>query len=837
MSRFRSASLFSAACLVLAAQLPASAQTQTPIQLFGSTLVRLSATVTSAGNPTIFNSSNVNLTCAAPIKAVLSSTRDGLGKVLLDNYVQISVTNAAGVKSTPVNVCTSPTSQGGQNGSAVSCFNFAYQSAATGFIGNNMDTFAPTGGIPPIDVSSFLVPGTQQATIELVDTGYYLTNASLYLVTNCTQGGVTGPATVTGNPIPATNPPPDKLKQDFDFNPSTGQSVGFTYDISTSQQNGQLTITDNTIPNATDMPLDPALWQSQYATGTSFATSSCIVHRGEILNGHSACKLYTLTCQVGTGLASTGAQCPVSQLRDEIFADRFTGPSFGLPDITGTNGKTFHQGVGLLMASEGWTGGNCIFDTASGLQSNDCPQNLLTFFSSPGVVAPTPLASTSTSGLTARSRLIAPQGLSAKIDLGLGDGGDEELDINGTGTHPNSTFISVSGVPEDLTTVTVTGAHSTWVNSHTVKAALSSEPPVLPNTVPNYLNFHASPIQTITYGLAPASAVLSTKFAIPGDTTLTNTVGCPSPATPGTPIASIFAPPTQTLSIPTDGQYSLHYFAQDCAGTEELKFTSVGTGGWATSFYTVPINVDTVAPVVSAGPVLSPAPITIKTTPNAYAVGQKVYANYTCTDNASGLASCGASTWSAAGTLSSGALSSLVDTSTPGTKSFTVTPTDIAGNTGTPVTVTYTVVKESAELVLLQAAPDTVQTGTRITYDLLALNFGPDVAPDVIITDTLPAGTTFVSAGYETVFCALFGGCSTPAQAPTCTVSGSTLTCKPGALKALAWNNIVGFGVKITLNVTAPVRTVLTNTATALSGASDPDLSDNTSTQKTTVRR
>lgn len=835
MSCLRSASLVSAS-LLLASQLPAFAQTQTPIQLFGSTLVRLSTSGASDAHPVIFNSSNVNLTCSSPIKAVLSSTRDGLGKVLLDNYVQVSVTSPAGVSSTPVNVCASPFSQGGQNGSPVSCFNPAYQTAATGFIGADMNLYAPTGGVPPIDVSSFLTPGNQQMTIELVDTGYYITNASLYLVTSCTQGGVTGPATVTGNPIPATNPPPDKLTQDFDFNPSTGQTVGFTYDISTSQQNGKLTIADNTIPNATDMPLDPALWQPQYATGTSFATSSCIVHRGEILNGQAACKLYTLTCQVGTGLASTGAQCPVSQLRDEVFADRFTGPAFTLPDITGTNGKIFHQGVGLLMAAEGWTGGNCVFDTASGLQSNDCPQNLLTFFSSPGIVAPTPLASSSTLGLTARSRLISPQGLSAKISLG-GNDFDEELDINGTGTHPNSTFVSVSGVPEDLTTVTVTGAHSGWINAHTVNVALSSEPPVLPNTVPNYQNFHASPIQTITYGLAPASTILSTKFAIPGDTTLTNSAGCPSPASPSTPLAAIYAPPTQTLSIPIDGLYSLHYFAQDCAGTEELKFTSVGTGGWATSFFSVPVNVDTVAPVVSSGPVLSPAPITIKTTPNAYAIGQKVYAGFTCTDNASGLASCGASTWSAPGTLSSGALSSLIDTSTPGNRTFTITPTDIAGNTGLPVTVSYAVVKESAEVVLLQAAPDTVQTGTKITYDLLALNFGPDVAPDLVITDNLPAGTTFVSAGYESVSCALFGGCSAPAQASTCTVSGSTLTCKPGALKALTWNNIIGVGVKITLNVTAPARTVLSNTATALSGASDPDLSDNTSTQKTTVRR
>jgi hypothetical protein len=155
----------------------------------------------------------------------------------------------------------------------------------------------------------------------------------------------------------------------------------------------------------------------------------------------------------------------------------------------------------------------------------------------------------------------------------IGDDFDEELDFDGTGTHPNSTFITVSGVPEDLTTVTITGAHAGgWINKRSFKVGLSSEPPVLPSTVPNYQNFLASPIQSITYGIAPASTVLSTKFAIPGDVTLTNSNGCPAPAHPTVPLASIFSPPSQTVQVLTDGQYLLHYFAQDCAGTEELQF-------------------------------------------------------------------------------------------------------------------------------------------------------------------------------------------------------------------------------------------------------------------------
>jgi hypothetical protein len=663
-----------------------SAFGQTPIQLFGSTFVRPSTSGASVSSPITFNSATVNLTCAAPIQAVLSSTPDGLGNVLVDNFIQVSVT--AGTNTTgPTNVCRGGSSEGGLNGTTqFNCFNSNYGLAAPGLLGQNMNTgsFIASGGVAPIDISGLLAPGTLQVKIDAVDTGSLLTNASLYLVTSCTQGGVTGPATVTGNPIPANNPPPSLLVQDFDFDTAPGQNLGFTYDISTSQQNGQLTVTDNTIPNANDMPLDPVLWQSKYATGTSFATSSCLIHRGELLNGQSACKLYTLTCQVGTGTTSAGALCPVSKLRDEVFADKFTGPAFALPDIIGsTTGKTYHQGVGLLMAAEGWNGGPCGFDAASGLQADDCPQNLLTFFSSPGGTA-TPAATPLVKSL-----------LQVSSFAEIGDDFDEELDFDGTGTHPNSTFITVSGVPEDLTTVTITGAHAGgWINKRSFKVGLSSEPPVLPSTVPNYQNFLASPIQSITYGIAPASTVLSTKFAIPGDVTLTNSNGCPAPAHPTVPLASIFSPPSQTVQVQTDGQYLLHYFAQDCAGTEELQFSSVGNGGWATSFFTVPVNVDTVAPTMT-GPTLSPAP-TDHGNANKYAVGSVVTASFSCGDDASGVATCGPITYNAPGTLNTGALTVTLDTSKPGSKTYTFSATDFAGNAGPSVTIKYVVVPAAA---------------------------------------------------------------------------------------------------------------------------------------------
>jgi hypothetical protein len=47
-------------------------------------------------------------------------------------------------------------------------------------------------------------------------TGFFLASSTLYLDTNCTQGGVTGPALVSGNPIPAVQPSStQQLAQDF----------------------------------------------------------------------------------------------------------------------------------------------------------------------------------------------------------------------------------------------------------------------------------------------------------------------------------------------------------------------------------------------------------------------------------------------------------------------------------------------------------------------------------------------------------------------------------------------------------------------------------------------
>jgi hypothetical protein len=614
---------------------------QTSIQIFGPVNVRASVNGTTYEAPNMFNSNTLNLTCPASPTAVLSSANGG--NVLVDNNIQVSTSSPS--VTGPTNVCTGGTSDSTSNGPSPNCFTTTYQGPASAghLTGQSPDAFTPStgvtlanGGVPPIDIHSNLAQGSNQITISEVDGGGDLASSSLYLTTNCTQGGVTGGGSITGNPI-SSNPTSPQLTQNFTFNTGTDQQVQFTYDLSGSQAAHTLAIQDGTIPGVEDAAIDPATFQTDYGQNTPFSTSSCLVHTGELLNGQPACKLFTLECTIGTDPSESGANCPISSAPNELFQDIFDGPRFSLQDISTPSGPTFHEGIGFLMASEPWNGGPCAFDPASGLENLPCPQNLLANFSGPGVY--------SSSSYT---------------------------------SHPNSTFIPVTGVPEPLTTVTVANVQpGNWVNTQTPNVTFSSQPPVLSGLTESQLHgvstFAAAPIQTITYGTALVGSVPTPGAPGAVGTPISNPVTCPVIIPPGVPEPA-FTPPAQPVALNADGNFLLYYFAQDCAGTQELKFVKDGSDSWSTSYYTVPINVDTVLPAVSSGPTLSPSA-------GSYIVGQSVTATYSCTDDRSGIVTCGASNFSAdSAPTSTGQLTSAVDTSTPGNKTFTVTAVDAAGN-------------------------------------------------------------------------------------------------------------------------------------------------------------
>ncbi|MGA8043217.1 MAG: Ig-like domain-containing protein [Terracidiphilus sp.] len=687
-------------------------QTASGIQLYGSVDVRLSQSSATYTTPVTFNQNTLTLSCPSAPIATLSGTADGTGNVLVDNNIFVTSTTKA-----TTNICQGGKTEHYKGQAFPDCFTSSYQKPASNGLLNGVDVdnadypgtttvIVTTGGVPPMDVSSFLTSGTQQLTVALEDEGGYVASSNVYLYTNCSLLGIQNGGSISGNPIA----PSSQTSQDFSFNPITNQQIGFTYDLGTAYANNTVVANSNgSIPQVADAGLPPGQFSS-LVTGTPFATSSCLVHSGELVNGLPACKLYTLVCSVGTSNSAAGANCPVSSQANEVLNDSFDGPSFTLTDIPVPNGPVFHEGIGLLMASEGWAGGACQFDPASGLQDVVCPQNLLTSFSGPGAFS-----------------------------------------SSGTTTHPNSTFITVVGVPEPLTTVIPTDTSGNpvslgpgnWTNNPNPNVVFSMQSPYLTGTnLPNASTFVAAPIRSISYGIAPAA-----QLPVPGGATTSgsyaNPSGCPAQLTPSAQPLPAVKTPVETFSGQTDGNYLIYYSAQDCAGTQELKFAQDATGSWSTNFYTFPLNVDTIAPEVT-NLALTPA--------SPYYQGQVVTATYSCSDAAlpsggpaSGVVSCGSQTFGG-GVASAGPYTVPVNTSVGGTQNFTVQTADAAGNTSSQ-SATYAVNIDSQIQLSLSSNTVTYPGGPKVNVKVLNLYGRVPTGTVLIIDNGKPIATLTLRYG------------------------------------------------------------------------------------------
>jgi len=127
-----------------------------------------------------------------------------------------------------------------------------------------------------------------------------------------------------------------------------------------------------------------------------------------------------------------------------------------------------------------------------------------------------------------------------------------------------------------------------------------------------------------------------------------------------------------------------------------------------------------------------------------------------------------------------------------------------------------------ADVDIANVASSRVVTASNLTYLIPVINFGPSTAQGVNITDTIPTGTTFVSAG----LCSFTNGCS----ANECSVSGGAVTCTVGSMNPFAFEAMV-----VVVHVTAPAGTVLKDTATSTAFNPDPRPADNVATVTTLV--
>jgi len=137
-------------------------------------------------------------------------------------------------------------------------------------------------------------------------------------------------------------------------------------------------------------------------------------------------------------------------------------------------------------------------------------------------------------------------------------------------------------------------------------------------------------------------------------------------------------------------------------------------------------------------------------------------------------------------------------------------------------TATTTVGVGSADIGITKTdSPDPVSAGTDLSYTITATNAGPTNAASLSVSDTLPAGTTFVSlaspAGWS---------CITPAVGASGTVTCTNASFAPG-------NAVLTLVVQVAA-ATAP-GTVISNTATISSTTADPSPGNESATTTTSV--
>ena len=126
-----------------------------------------------------------------------------------------------------------------------------------------------------------------------------------------------------------------------------------------------------------------------------------------------------------------------------------------------------------------------------------------------------------------------------------------------------------------------------------------------------------------------------------------------------------------------------------------------------------------------------------------------------------------------------------------------------------PVTLTV-VVNPGADLSLLKSAQPVATVGEPITYTLAIANAGPGTATSVVLTDTLPAGVTFISAS---------AGCSE---------AGGVVTCNLGNIAS-------GDNTTVVIVIITNTPGTLENSAEVSSTVPDSNAVNNTDTATTVV--
>jgi uncharacterized repeat protein (TIGR01451 family) len=322
-------------------------------------------------------------------------------------------------------------------------------------------------------------------------------------------------------------------------------------------------------------------------------------------------------------------------------------------------------------------------------------------------------------------------------------------------------------------------------------------------------------------GTCPVSGTGNISAAVvnlPPSATVTFTLNATlSPNATGTlsNTATIAAPSGSTDPVPSNNAATdadTIGVSSDLSITKTDGVTSVGAGG-AVSYTIVASNA---GPSNATGATVSDTVPSTLTSPTWTCVGA---GGGTCPASGTGnisaavvnLPPAATVTFTLNATLSASATGSLANTATIAVASGTTDPTP-ANNSATD---TDTIVSQ-ADLVITKTGPATALPLSNVTYTLGASNAGPGTSFGVSMTDTLPAGTTFVSltqAAGPTM------SCVTPAVG-----AGGTITCTAASLANAA---SVSFSLVVHLGAGA---TSVANTASVSATTTDPAPLNNSAT-------
>jgi uncharacterized repeat protein (TIGR01451 family) len=125
------------------------------------------------------------------------------------------------------------------------------------------------------------------------------------------------------------------------------------------------------------------------------------------------------------------------------------------------------------------------------------------------------------------------------------------------------------------------------------------------------------------------------------------------------------------------------------------------------------------------------------------------------------------------------------------------------------------------DVSVTKTGPGNTTAATPVAYTITVANAGPDAAPNVLLSDVLPAGTTFVSLVHDSGPVPAF--CTTPPAG-----QNGQITCAFATLASVASS-------QFTLTIDSGSAAAIDNTANVTTDGFDTNLANNTSTASTTV--